>query len=111
DQDCGANSPVRNTKFFLRQLKDVVPNARLEVALHLGQIEIGTASTRDQFLCVVVKKQSTVENATGDWFAIDQHMLRRHMPAARPGHKHGDLLIKLVLFSFGMGEMNCAANS
>ena len=80
------------------------------MALHLGQIEIGTASTRDQFLRVVVKKQSKVEKAPGDWFAIDQHMLLRQMPAARPGHKHGDLLIELVLFSFGIGEINCAAN-
>ena len=81
------------------------------MALHLGQIEIGTASTRDQFLRVVVKKQSKVEKAPGDWFAIDQHMLLHQMPAARPGHKHGDLLIELVLFSFGMGEINRAANS
>ena len=80
------------------------------MALHLGQIEIGTASTRDQFLRVVVKKQSKVEKAPGDWFAIDQHMLLHQMPAARPGHQHGDLLIELVLFSSGIGEINRSAN-
>src|SRR6266705_3355593 len=43
-------------------------------------------------------------------FAIDQHMLLHQMPAAGPGHKHGDLLIELVLFSFGIGEINRASN-
>ena len=61
DQDRRADRALRNAKLVLRQLEDVVPKARFEVALHFRQIKIRAAAARDQFLGVVKKEEAEIE--------------------------------------------------
>ena len=46
--------------------EDVVPEPRLEVALHLGQIEVGAGAARQQLRGVVEEVEAEVEEAAGD---------------------------------------------
>ena len=92
DQHRGANRPLRNAEFLLREIEDVVPDARLEMALHFRQIKIGTASARDQFLRVVKKVEAEIEQPARHRFAVDEQVFLDQMPAARPNEKHRDLV-------------------
>src|ERR1700693_877791 len=84
DQDRGANGAARNLEFILSQIENIVPDAGLQMALHLRQIKIRSAPTIDQFARVVKKIQTKVEKRAGDWFSIKEHVLFIEMPAARP---------------------------
>ena len=46
DQHGGADGAARDAELVLRADEDVVPEARFEVALHLGQIEVGAGAAR-----------------------------------------------------------------
>ena len=63
DQHRRANRPLRNAELVLREFENVVPDARLEMALHFRQVKIRTASARDQFLRVVKKVETEIEQA------------------------------------------------
>ena len=93
DQNCRANRALRNAEFVLRQLEDVVPNARLQMALHFRQIKIWTASARDQLFRVVKEVEAEIEETAGNRLAVDEHMFLDQMPAARARHEDRDLLV------------------
>ena len=61
DQHRGADRPARNSDIVLREIKDVVPQARFLMALQLRQIKIGARSVREQVLGVVKEKQAEIE--------------------------------------------------
>ena len=71
DQDCRLDRPARHAQLLLRGDENVVPQPRFEVAFELGQIEVGAAAARDQFLRVVEEVQAEIEDAAGDRLAVD----------------------------------------
>jgi hypothetical protein len=73
-----------NAKLVLRHLKSVVPNARFKVTLHFREVKIRAAAARDQFLGVVKKEETEIEERAGDRLAIDKQMLLVQVPATRP---------------------------
>ena len=70
----------------LRLDEDVVPKARLEVGLHLGQVEVGPAAAAAQLGCVVEEVEREVEDGGRDRQAVHVHVLLLQVPPARP-HK------------------------
>src|SRR6185312_4502877 len=64
DEDGGADRTLRHAELGLRVDEDIVPEARLEVALELWQIEIGAAAALQQLLGVVEKEQPEIERRT-----------------------------------------------
>src|SRR5712672_3733216 len=58
DQDSGANRSARNAQFILGKTEHVVPQPRLQVTLHLRQVEVRTSPFAEQRLSIVKKEHS-----------------------------------------------------
>src|SRR5258707_863545 len=93
DQHRGANGPARNSNIVLREIKDVIPQSRFQMALQLRQIEIRPSSVREQVFSVMEKEQAKIEQAAGDRLAIHQKMLFIQMPSARANEQCRRLLV------------------
>src|SRR6266850_4827976 len=96
DEHRGADAPVRNAEDLLRVDKDVVPEPRFQMRLHLRQVKIRPAAARDRFLRVVKKVQAEIEEACRYRLAIDDQMLLQQMPPARPDNERRGLLVQGV---------------
>ena len=83
----------------------VVPEPGLQVALHLRQVEVRAASAVDLRLAGVQEVEREVEEAAGDRLAVDQHVLLRQVPAARPDHgRRRGPSFERVLLAVGLRE-------
>lgn len=81
DEDCGADSVVRDADVGLGEEEDVVPEPGLEVVLHFGKVEIGAGATLDELVGVVVEVESKIEEGTGDGGVVDGHTRLVEMPS------------------------------
>ena len=104
DEDGGADRASRNAERILREVEDVIPEPRLEVAFELGQIEVGTAALAEKALRVVEEVQAEIEEAAGDRLSASQDMALVEMPAAGTHDQRGHLLVELVLLPLGARE-------
>ena len=84
DQHGRADRPARNAEFILRQIEYIIPNPRLEMALHFRQVKIRTGAALDQRPRVVKKEQTEIEQRARDRCLIDNQVFFIQMPAARP---------------------------
>ncbi len=91
-------------------VKDVVPQPRLEVALQLGQVEVGAGAARQQVLGVAEHVEAEVEEAGRDRLAVHQHVLFDQVPAARADQQGGDGVVELVGLAVGILERDRAGN-
>ena len=96
DQHCRLDRPLRQAELVLRRHEHLVPEARLEMALDLGQVEVGTGAAREQLLGVVEHEEREVEQAAVDSAAVDRHVLLVEVPAARADLQGRDLVVELV---------------
>ena len=96
DQHRGLDRPVGDAEPLLRQHEDVVPEPRLEVALHLRQVEVGARALRQGRLGVVEEIEAEIDQRAGHRRAVDHHVALRQVPAARPDHQHRPLFVQLV---------------
>ena len=87
------DSAPRNTQFILSQDKHIVPQPGFQVALQLGQVEVGASSLLKQRFDVVEEVQAKIEQTGRDFLTIDQHMLLRKMPAPRTNQQRRGLVI------------------
>jgi hypothetical protein len=71
DQHRAAHAAVRHAERRLGVREDVVPQARLEVALHLRQVEVRTAAPREQLLGVVEEIEPEIDEPAGDGTAVE----------------------------------------
>src|SRR5260370_25742066 len=69
--------------------KYVIPEAGFEVALELGQIEIRACAARQQFLRVVPEEEPEIKQRSRHRLPVDDDVLLRQMPAARPNKQDG----------------------
>ncbi len=90
---CGIPSLV------LRANEHVVPEASLEVALHLGQVEVGTRPASELLSRVVEEEEAEVEEAARDGLAVDGHVPLDEVPAAGPHEQDRDLVLQRVLLA------------
>ena len=81
--------------------EDVVPEARFEVALHLGQVEVGAGAAGEQLFRVVEEVEAEVEEGAGHGLAVDEHVALFEVPAAGADEEDGGLVVELVLLSGG----------
>src|SRR6266540_3787229 len=79
------------------QLEGAVPQARLEMALELGQVEVRAGAVVEQAAGVVEEVEAEVHQAAGGGLAVDQHVLLGQVPAARADQQHGHLVVEPVL--------------
>src|SRR5262249_47203967 len=88
-----------DVKLVLCPHENIVPEPRLQVAFHLGQVVIWAGTSFKQRSDVVEEGQAEVKDACRDRLAIDPHMLFKEMPATRAYHQRGNLLVKSIIFA------------
>ena len=93
DQYRGADRPLGNAQLLLRKIEDIVPDARLEMALHFREVKVRTAAARDQFLRVVEEVEAEIEQPTCHRFAVHEQVFFNQMPAARPDEEDRGLFV------------------
>ncbi len=109
-QDRRADRAAGDAELVLREVEDVVPEARLEVALELGQVEVGARPLRDERRGVVIEEEAEVEEAGRNRAPVHGHVLLVQMPAARPHHQCGRPRRERVALPLGAGELDGAAH-
>src|SRR6202030_1865667 len=55
------DAPARNLQLILREVEDVIPQPRLEMALHFGQVKIRPAAAFQQLARVMKEEQSKIK--------------------------------------------------
>ena len=104
DQNRGADRAARHADHVLRPQEHVVPQPRLAVALHLGQVEVGPRSAAQRLGAVVEQVQPEVEQRARHRLAVDLEMALHEMPAARPNDERRD--VSLRRYCLPSGEVN-----
>ena len=84
-------------ELVLGPVEDVVPEARLAVALHFRQVEVRSAAALEQPPRVVEHVETEVEHRAGDRRTVDQEMALHEVPATGPDDEGRGLLRQLVL--------------
>ncbi len=96
DQDRGLDGPARQVELVLGEVEDAVPEARFEVVLELGDVEVRAGSALEQPRAVVEDVEAEVEERAGDRLAVDEHVLLGQVPAARPHDEDCGVVGELV---------------
>ena len=96
DEDGRLDRPSRDPDPVLREAEDVVPEASLEMALELGEVEVRPRPALEQPLGVAMEVHPEVEEPGGDVLAVDLDVTLLQMPTARPDEENGDLVVQLV---------------
>src|SRR6185437_11080614 len=96
DQDGGADGAAGDAEFILRVAEDVVPQASFEMALQLGEIEVGAGSLTDETLRVVKQVKTEIKQRSGDGRAVHFEMPFHQMPASRPHQQRCHLGIEVI---------------
>ena len=110
DEHRGANAAARNAQLVLGHQEHVVPEPGLQVAFHLGKVEIGPEPRSSSFRALWKKNRPKSTSEPGHGLAVQPDVLFRQVPAARPHHERGRLLVESILFSLGTGEADRAAD-
>jgi hypothetical protein len=98
---------ARDVEERLGQLERVVPEPRLEVRLHLRQVEVRTLAAVDLLLPARNEVEREVDQAAGRLLAVDEQVLLRQVPATRAydDRRELDVVAELVLLALRAGEV------
>jgi hypothetical protein len=88
-EDGRLDRPPRYPQLILRHDEDVVPEPRLQMPLHLRQIEVRAGPLIQQGSHVVEEVQPEVEDARRDLLAVHEHMLLEEVPTPGTGDDRG----------------------
>ncbi len=80
------------------------------MALHLGQVEVRPGTLRHERFGVVEEVESEIHQGAGDLVAVDKQMSFDKVPAAGTHQQHGGFRAERVLFAFGTGVADVAAD-
>src|SRR6267378_5038576 len=105
DEHGGLHRAHRNPDCLLSEPEHVVPETGLQMAFHLGQIEVRTGPTRSKLLRIVEEIESEVQEASRNRRAVDEYMLLREVPTSGANQERRDLPVQAVDFSFGTLEL------
>jgi hypothetical protein len=110
-QNGGFDRAARNAERVLGELENVIPQARLAMALELGQVKIRTTATFDRRAGVVEEVHAEVEQRASDRLAVDQHVFFGQVPATRANEQRRGLRVELVGAAIRILEGNGAPDS
>lgn len=111
DEHSAADGAARQADVVLRQVEGVVPQARLEVRLHLGQVKVGAEAALDGLVGVVEKVEAKVKEGAAHGLAVDRDVLLLEVPAARPHDERGQRAVGPQLVLLGaLLEVDLAAD-
>jgi len=69
----------------LREQEDIVPEASLEIVLHLGEIEVRPGAAFDELLCVVIKVEGKIKERARHGDIVDCHSRFVQVPTSGAG--------------------------
>src|SRR6266704_2159050 len=104
DEHRRADRAARDSEAVLGEGEHVVPEARLEMALVLGEVEVWSRPLRDERGRVVEERQPEVEQGRRDWRAVYAQVLLHEMPSARPHYERRGAGVEGVAFPLGTRE-------
>mmetsp|Transcript_2771 Transcript_2771/g.6725 ORF Transcript_2771/g.6725 Transcript_2771/m.6725 type:complete len:287 (+) Transcript_2771:842-1702(+) len=111
NQHGGTNGSMWNSQRVLRICEHVVPQACLEVALHLREVEIGPGALGPKTLVIVVKVETEIEQTARADRTIDLEMLFVQVPSARTSHQcRLRLFVQHVLLALGASEFQISGD-
>jgi hypothetical protein len=93
DQAGGPDGPPGDAEVVLRQDEGVVPQPRLEVALHLRQVEVRALPAIDLRLPARGEVEREVHQAARGRLAVHREVLLGQVPAARAHDDRGQLVV------------------
>ncbi len=96
DQDGAADRAVRQVELLLGEGERIGPEARLEMRLELGEVEVRPAAALELLARVPRHVQAEVEERGRDRLAVDESVPLGQVPAARPDQERRDLLVEAV---------------
>ncbi len=101
DQHGGADQTLREPERLAGEGEDVVPERRLEVVLHLGQVEVEAAVALGQPPAGMEGVEAEVHERAGDGVAVDGEVLLGQVPAARAHEQRRRVVDQLVVAAVG----------
>jgi hypothetical protein len=110
DEDGAADAAVGQAQALLGVGEDVVPQPGLQMALQLGQVEIGSAAPGQQLLGIVEEVEAEVEEGAGHGLAVHLHMLFGQGPAPGTHDEGGQGVVEPVVLALGTLEGQGAAD-
>lgn len=81
DETSTTDGSTGHANVVLGEVEDVVPEAGLEVGLHLGEVEVWADTDLDRFLGVVEEVESEIEEGTGSDLTVDEDVLLIQVPS------------------------------
>ena len=105
DQNGRADRAPRNLQSVLCEVENVVPQARLEVALQLREVEVRTASLVEQAPRVAKEVHPEIEQAARHRLPVHLDVPLLEVPAPRPHQQGRDLLVEPVCLALRAGEL------
>ena len=67
DQDSSPDGIIRHADVRLGEKENVVPQAGLEIVLHLRKVKVRAKAPLNQFLGVMIEVKAKIEQRTGNW--------------------------------------------
>ena len=111
DQHGGPDRAARQAQPLLGAQEHVVPQPRLQVALHLGQVEVRPFAAFPLGGGVVEEEEAEVDQGAGHPLAVDDQVLLGQVPAARPDDDGRQLVGRdRVRLAFRRGERQPVAD-
>src|SRR5207244_2406707 len=105
DEGGGLHGADGNPEGLLREPEHLVPEASLQMALHLRQVKVRAGPASPKLLRVVEEVEPEVHQAPRDRYAVDDHVLLRQVPTTGPNQKGRGLPVQTVFLSFGTREL------
>ena len=101
DQDGGAEGAALEAEGVLGEGEHLVPEARLEVVLHLRQVEVGAEALGGEPRGAVEGEEAEVDQRAGAGGAVEVEVALGQVPAARADQQRRRLLVQLVVAAVG----------
>ena len=96
DQHRRLDRARRQLELVFGEVEDVVPEARLEVALELREVQVRAAPPVERSPAVVEEIEAEVEEAARDLLAVHEHVPLGQVPAARAHEEHRGFLAEAI---------------
>jgi hypothetical protein len=96
ENGCPEGSSV-DAQGILRVAEDVVPQARLEMALDLGKVEVRAAPPLQEAVRVVPDVEAEIHERPGHRFPVNIDVLVPQVPSPRTHQQGGEVVSQLVL--------------
>ncbi|MNT46287.1 hypothetical protein D3C72_1829190 [compost metagenome] len=110
DEDRGLDGAAGQAELVFGPGEHLAPPAPFQIALQLGQVEVGARALGQQRLVVVQEVEGEVEQAARDGVAIEGDVFFRQVQTAYPADKHCGIGIEGVSLAFRTGVRDGAVD-